>query len=154
MTGSAAATAYKRVLGRWRGGSTDGSFAQPADGHWRRAPSSGWVWLAAAVLGNSAGNVLLKLASGQSGAGAIPYSTVSFLGGVFFFGLGLLAYTRALVGFPLAVAYPTMVGGSIAVITMAAVGLFGERIDQWHALGIALIFAGVFILTRQSEVEL
>jgi small multidrug resistance pump len=61
-------------------------------------------------------------------------------------GFGLLCFSVALTGIPLALAYPVLIGGSVACVSLLAVLLFGERLSSRHLAGLALIIAGMLLL--------
>jgi multidrug transporter EmrE-like cation transporter len=63
-------------------------------------------------------------------------------------GVGLLgAYLYALRGLPLSVAYTTATTLSIAGVTCAGVLLYGESFGPRMVAGIAMVMAGVFLVT-------
>lgn len=109
-----------------------------------------WLWLAFAIVGSSGGNVLMKYASQQVGKGFDVYLSLPFIFGAALFGGGLVCYMRAIETIPLALAYPTVVGTSIVVITAMAILLFGERVNTEHVIGVLLIFSGLYLLTRNG----
>lgn len=115
--------------------------------------SAAWLWLALSVAGSSGGNTLMKVASDQGRRGLARFVSLPFILGGIFFACGLAAYTRALTFVPLAVAYPTVVGGSLLVITAVAMWRFKERIGAWHVVGVALIFCGLVVLTLHAQPE-
>jgi len=57
-------------------------------------------------------------------------------------------FARALKVLPLSVAYPAFTGASFAFITLAAALTFQERLPPVHLLGIGLVMAGIFLVTR------
>jgi multidrug transporter EmrE-like cation transporter len=57
-------------------------------------------------------------------------------------------FARALKALPLSVAYPAFTGASFAFITLAAAVAFQERLPPVHLLGIGLVMAGIFLVTR------
>ncbi|MBK8176520.1 MAG: hypothetical protein IPK66_14985 [Rhodospirillales bacterium] len=61
-------------------------------------------------------------------------------------GFGLLCFSLALTGIPLAIAYPVLIGGSVACVSFLAVLLFGERITSRHLGGLALVLVGMLML--------
>jgi multidrug transporter EmrE-like cation transporter len=62
--------------------------------------------------------------------------------------LNLLCFTFALRELDLGLAYPIFAGGTIALIVLTSVWLFGERFTQTNFAGAALVIAGVALLTR------
>lgn len=61
-------------------------------------------------------------------------------------GFGLLCFSVALTGIPLAIAYPVLIGGSVACVSLLAVALFGERLSARHLAGLTLIIGGMLLL--------
>jgi len=77
--------------------------------------------------------------------------------GVFLFALNILAYTQALIKIPISVAYPVMTGTGFAIIGIAGIFLFKERLSQGQIVGICLIFIGIFLVAQNinhSESEI
>ncbi len=108
-----------------------------------------WLMLAASILFNVAGNLLVKQFSASTEIrGVWDYVSVPFVLGVGAFGVGVIFYGRALRDIPIVLAYPIQVGACILIIALFAVAVFGERISVPIALGIALITAGIALLSR------
>ena len=104
--------------------------------------------LVAAILANSAANILIKKAGMSSAGGLSLYLNVWFIGGLGLFGLNLLAYTYALKTISLSVAYPLLIGGSLLIITWIAHQNSGEVLAPQHYAGIALILLGATLIVR------
>ena len=107
-----------------------------------------WFFLIVATLFNSIGNILIKVSS-QSSNGTLlsPYLKLSFIIGVLFFGLNLLAYTKAQTQIPLSTAYSVLMGGTMIVISITGVLLFNEQITLVKFVGMVAILFGVYLLT-------
>lgn len=67
--------------------------------------------------------------------------------GLFLYGAAFVLYALALTRLPLNVAHPILTSGSIAVVAMFSVFIFGEQLSAINLLGIGLIMAGVVVLT-------
>jgi drug/metabolite transporter (DMT)-like permease len=108
----------------------------------------GLLALALVIIGNAAGNVLLKLgADSQSTHGIvldIPWQTFA---GIACFGSGILFYAWALKQFDLHVAQ-IIVSVQYVVVIFLANRFLGEHISLSQWLGIALIAAGLFFCAR------
>ena len=108
----------------------------------------GFTALALVILGNAAGNVLLKL-------GANPNTNRIVFGlfgwqtavGVLCFAFGVVAYAWALKHIDLHTAQIVVSVQYITVIALAAL-LLGEQISLAQWCGITLIAAGLFVCTR------
>ena len=111
-----------------------------------------WLVLAASILCNMAGNLLIKQFSTAAvrSEGLTGYISAPFILGVGAFGIGVMLYGRALKQIPIVVAYPVQVGACILLIAAFAVAVFGERIGGRDLLGIALIVAGIALLSRMA----
>jgi drug/metabolite transporter (DMT)-like permease len=108
----------------------------------------GFAALALVIVGNAAGNVLLKLGANpnvsRSLFGLFSWQTVA---GVVCFGFGVLAYAWALKHIDLHVAQIVVSVQYITVIALAAL-LLGEQISVAQWCGMALIGVGIFVCTR------
>jgi len=121
-----------------------------------------WVLLLGGVGLNAAAQLLLKAATRASGqliadGGAIAWSATAQLmrapplwGGLGCYGVSVLLWLGALSRVPVSVAYPMLSIGYI-VNAFAAAVLFGEALSLAKLAGIALIIAGVVVLTRLAS---
>ncbi len=101
-----------------------------------------WLALGATVLCSTGGNTFANWSHRFAGRKRLLVlgSAVSV------HGFGLLCFSVALTGIPLAIAYPVLIGGSVACITLLAVSLFGERLSGRHLAGLMLIIVGMLLL--------
>lgn len=108
----------------------------------------GFAALALVIVGNAAGNVLLKLGANPNVSrplfGLFAWQTVA---GVACFGFGILAYAWALKHMDLHVAQIVVSLQYITVIMLAAL-LLGEQISLSQWCGMALIAVGLFVCMR------
>ena len=108
----------------------------------------GFAALALVIIGNAAGNVLLKLGANPNASrslfGLVSWQTAA---GIACFGFGIIAYAWALRHIDLHVAQIVVSVQYIAVIALAAF-MLGEQISSFQWCGIALIAAGLFVCTR------
>jgi drug/metabolite transporter (DMT)-like permease len=108
----------------------------------------GFAALALVIIGNAAGNVLLKIGAnpnaGRQLFGLFAWQTIA---GVACFGFGILAYAWALKHMDLHVAQIVVSLQYITVIALAAL-LLGEQISLSQWCGMALIAVGLFVCTR------
>jgi multidrug transporter EmrE-like cation transporter len=108
-----------------------------------------WLMLVGSIAFNVAGNLLIKQFSvAHDVRGIIDYLAPSFIAGITTFALGVVLYGRALKEIPIVIAYPIQVGTCIVVIALFAAVVFGEKFGAQHLLGIALVMAGIGILSR------
>ena len=110
-----------------------------------------WFMLAGSILFNVAGNLLVKKFSATTEIRSLwDYVAVPFVLGIGAFGMGVMLYGRALRDIPIVMAYPIQVGTCILIIALLAVAVFGERISAPDTIGIALIVAGIALLSRMA----
>jgi drug/metabolite transporter (DMT)-like permease len=108
----------------------------------------GFAALGIAILGNAAGNILLKLGAGPNVErvvlGLVGWQT---LAGIACFALNLVFYAWALKQFDLHVVQIIVSLQYVVVIALAAL-LLGEQITLAQWSGITLIAIGLFICSR------
>ena len=104
----------------------------------------GWIYLAAAILTEVVGTS--ALAPSQGFTRPVPTIIVLVSYGAAFY---LLAQTLHTI--PVAVAYAVWSGAGVALIALIAWALFGQRLDAFALLGIAMIVAGVLVIHMLSN---
>ncbi len=67
--------------------------------------------------------------------------------------LNVLVYGRALKYLPVSLAYPMLVGCTVAVVSVIALWRFGENLNFWHLVGFTCILGGIGILCWQAPVK-
>jgi multidrug transporter EmrE-like cation transporter len=108
-----------------------------------------WMLVLAAGVNSCAGNLLLKKARlapqpGLSGMLLNPW----FLGGLFFYGINVILFGKALDRLPVSTAYPALAGCGFALLSVFAALIFQERFTPIQALGLAAIFFGIILMAR------
>lgn len=120
------------------------------------------IFLAVALILNATANLLIKAGAraveAQHGGGeavsllaalrAAPLNPW-MIGGVACFALNLAAYYYALTKLPVNIAYPIMVSVGYAIIVCGAAVWFGEKMNVWQIVGVAVILAGVWMVASQ-----
>ena len=100
-------------------------------------------------LGLCVGQVLFKMASlGQPRGGfaiAVLFTSPWFLAAVALYGLTTILWVYILTRMPLSVAYPFSFL-SAALVPLAAHFLFGEPLTAKIWIGMALVFAGLYVM--------
>jgi len=121
-----------------------------------------WVLLLGGVALNAAAQLFLKSATRASGAlvrdsGAISWISAAHLlkepplwAGLCCYGISVFLWVGGLSRVPVSVAYPLLSIGYI-INAFAAAALFGEALSIAKLTGIALIVAGVLVLTRVPQ---
>jgi len=111
-----------------------------------------WIILILGVLSNAAASTLIKVAM------TYPRPPLSFAeplsiltnwplwAGVILYGVAFVLYALSLAHLPLSVAHPILTSGSIALVVLASMFLFGEQLTLINLIGIALIMLGVAAL--------
>lgn len=102
-----------------------------------------WVWLFVAIVGEVIGTLSLKASDGFTK----PIFAVLAVAGYW------LAFVSAGFAFrtiPVGVAYAVWSGAGIALVALIGYFLFGQRLDTYALIGIALIIAGVLVLNLLS----
>lgn len=109
----------------------------------------GYIALALVILGNAAGNVLLKLGAdiAHQRGGALAMLNWQTIAGIGCFAFGILAYAWSLQQFQLHSAQ-IVVSLQYALVIVLAWLVLGERIAPAQWLGIALICLGIYLCTR------
>ena|SRR5687768_7806239 len=112
---------------------------------------------------NAAANLMMKFgverlkASGVSmQQGFIPLGAAIISNWVLMLGLccfasNVVLYTFALKAFPISVAYPIMVSGGFAIISIVAWMYLGETLSYAQWTGMALILVGVWLVAREMR---
>jgi multidrug transporter EmrE-like cation transporter len=120
-----------------------------------------WALILAGVALNAAAQLLLKVAtrplSGVTGfsvqtlidSGMILLKSGTFWTGMVCYGASLCVWLAALSKAPVSTAYPMLSLGYI-VVGVISVGWMGETLSTAKILGIALICAGVVLVSRSS----
>ena len=103
-----------------------------------------WLLLAVAIIGEVVATSALKASTGFSRLGP-PVMVV--------LGYGLAFYCLSLIldSIPVGVAYAIWSGLGIVLVTAIAWWLYGQRLDFWGFIGIALIVSGVVVLNLLSK---
>lgn len=108
-----------------------------------------WLALIVTILCSTGGNTLANWSHDFAGRERYIVLGSAISSHVF----GLLCFTLALTGIPLAIAYPVLIGGSLSCVTLLAVLLFGERLSFRHLSGLALIIVGMLLLQVDHHTE-
>lgn len=103
-----------------------------------------WLFLGIAIIGEVIATSALKASTGFTRL--VPSITVIL-------GYGVAFYTLSLVldSIPVGVAYAVWSGLGIVLVTAIAWWLYGQQLDFWGFVGIALIVSGVLVLNLLSK---
>ena len=106
-----------------------------------------WLALTATIVCSTAGNTLANWSHRFCGRKRL----LVLASAIGVHGFGLLCFSVALAGIPLAIAYPLLIGGTVAAVCLLAATLFGERLSRRHLAGLAMIIAGMVLLQDTSN---
>jgi multidrug transporter EmrE-like cation transporter len=108
-----------------------------------------YVFLVIAFLFNSSANILLKIGS-QQGLRLDSWNLVDifrenmyFIFGLICFAANVIFYFLALKNTQVSLAYPIMVTATLLIVGFYAFTFGGESFNTYHAIGYALIIAGI-----------
>jgi multidrug transporter EmrE-like cation transporter len=106
-----------------------------------------WLLVAGAGLNTCLGNLMLKQSrlTAQPGLWGMVTSPW-FLGGLFFYGLNVLLFAKALDKLPVSVAYPAFAGLGFFLLAVFSRIMFGESMTNINLAGIVLILVGLACL--------
>ncbi len=76
---------------------------------------------------------------------------IPLLFGILMYGGAFLLYALALARMPLNIAHPVLTSGAIATVALASALLFRESFPWTTVLGIALVVAGVVLITWKVQ---
>jgi len=103
-----------------------------------------WFLLAIAITGEVVATTALKASDGFT---KWNYGIISIVGyGVAFYFLSIVLKTM-----PVGIAYAIWAGAGVAMVTLIGIFLFGQKLDLYAYLGIALIVSGVAVLNLLSQ---
>lgn len=103
-----------------------------------------WLFLGLAIVSEVFGSTMLKLSAGFSQ----PLPSVGVMVG---FGLAFYFLSLALKTMPLGTAYAIWGGVGLVLTALVSIVFFGQKMDLWGVVGIALILAGVVVLNTLSH---
>ncbi|EJB5293358.1 multidrug efflux SMR transporter [Vibrio cholerae] len=103
-----------------------------------------WLFLTIAILGEVIATTTLKSTDGFTKL--IP-SVVVFLG----YGISFYFLSLSLKSIPVGIAYAVWAGLGVALVTLIAWIVYGQKMDSWGFLGVGLIVCGVAVLNLLSK---
>jgi small multidrug resistance pump len=103
-----------------------------------------WVFLSAAIVSEVIGTSALKSAEGFTRLGPSLIVVIGYSTAFFFLSLTLKTI-------PVGIAYAIWSGVGIALISLIAWVVFGQKLDAAAVIGIVLIVAGVIVLNVFSK---
>lgn len=108
---------------------------------------NGYFWCALASLASAGATFLIKLS--HQGGSSWSLTRLAYLGAACaVYGLGFVCYTITLQKLPMTLAYPLMTAITMATVLLVGYAVLGEAMTPTRMLGMVLIAAGAFALTR------
>ena len=98
------------------------------------------------IIASALAQILLKISANRTDDTVNMYLNYYILGGVFSYGISFLLYIYILKKFPLSSISPVMVGGTTALVIVAAY-FMGETITFYKLFGIFAIVFGIWIIS-------
>ncbi|SDB33395.1 small multidrug resistance pump [Pseudidiomarina indica] len=105
---------------------------------------SHWIYLGIAIIGEVIGTSALKFSEGFT---KLVPSLVVVLG----YSIAFYFLALALKQIPVGIAYAVWAGLGIALVTLIAWVLYGQKLDVWGFVGIGLIVSGVAVLNLLAK---
>lgn len=115
-----------------------------------------WIILILGILSNASASVLIKIAMmppRKFPSLNQPMAAISnwpFWLGLGLYGTAFLLYAAALTRLPLNVAHPILTAGAVAAVALCSVLIFREPFQWTTGVGIALVIAGVVLITVRA----
>jgi len=112
-----------------------------------------WLILILGIASNASASVLVKMAMmppRKFPSLADPMAALGnwpFWAGLALYGTAFLLYAAALARLPLNVAHPVLTAGAVATVALLSVVIFREPFQWATGAGIALVIAGVALIT-------
>ena len=114
-----------------------------------------WLILILGILSNASASLLIKMAMmppRKFPSLAEPMAALAnwpFWLGLGLYGAAFLLYAAALARLPLNVAHPVLTAGAVAAVALASVLLLREPFHWTTGAGVALVIAGVALITAR-----
>ena len=108
------------------------------------ATMSPYLYLLIAIVAEVIGTSALKASEGFTRLGPTAVVVVGY-------GLAFWLLSLTLRAIPVGIAYATWSGLGVVLIALAGWWLYGQRLDGWALLGMALVVAGVLVMNLLSK---
>ena len=115
-----------------------------------------WIVLLLGIAANASASVLIKMAMipprrfPSLGDPAAAIQNWPFWLGLVLYGMAFLLYAAALTLLPLNVAHPVLTSGAVAAVALLSVLIFREEFHWSTGAGVALVIAGVVLITART----
>lgn len=111
-----------------------------------------WFLVFLAGINTCIGNLLLKksrLVATDSSLFSLLFSPW-FISGLFFFGINVIIFTKSLDKLPVSLAYPVLAGLGFSLLAITGNLFLDERLSTTQLWGVALILAGIIVVSKSS----
>lgn len=108
-----------------------------------------WSLVLIAAINSTLGNLMLKKSNAGESANLLELILNPwFFGGLIFYGLNLLLFTKALVKLPVSVAYPILAGVGFILLTLLSSIFFDEKFSLLQWVGLFFIIFGITLMAN------
>ena len=110
-----------------------------------------WLYVFIAGINTCIGNLMLKQSRRVTHDSSFLSMLFSpwFIMGLLFFGMNVILFTKALEKLPVSAAYPVLAGLGFCLLAIFSSLIFNERLSLTQWSGVALILAGIIVVSRQ-----
>lgn len=108
------------------------------------------AWAVLAVLLNAGAQVALKMGASQPLDRLDTWLSLPILSGLCLYGLSFVLTIKIYAYYPLSIISPAMAGAIFVVITFTSYMVFAEPITMAKLAGVALVVAGIALLSRAA----
>ena len=112
---------------------------------------SAWIFVLLAAVNSTIGNLMLKhsttLAQKDDFLSLLmqPY----FIGGMFFYGVNVIFFAKALEVLKVSLAYPVLAAGGFTLLILMSNLFMGEQLNSRQYAGVVVVLIGVFLLSSE-----
>ena len=108
----------------------------------------GWVFVLLAGINSTVGNLLLKKSTEVESIfnGFFISINLWFVSGLFFYGLNVVLFAKALETLDVGAAYPVLASISFLLLAVASLIMLGEKLALSQYIGIIVVLFGIYLL--------
>lgn len=108
-----------------------------------------WLYLLMAAFNSTIGNILLKKSRVYANEGFfLQYFNFLFIFGIFFYGINVLLFAKALDELPVSIAYPVLSVLSFVFLSLVSTLFLSEKLNSIQLFGLLFSIIGLVLLTR------
>ena len=106
-----------------------------------------WLLVVLAGVLSTLGNLCLKKSSNEAEGVFAILMHPFFLSGMFFYGINVVLFAKALQSLAVSKAYPVLAAVGFTSLSIAAFFIFKENLSPANYIGIMVILVGIFLLS-------